>query len=75
MLAAQWRVLLGPRRGSAPPKRLDGLCISDLGIGSDDEHDLDLGEPLSERNVAAAVLAGCKARLFGGRRDALEALR
>ena len=83
VLSAQWRLLL---ERTEDPTRLDGLSLSDLD-GSDDLPPLargDLAEPpaacchdvpLSERNVAAAVLAGCKARLLGGRRDALEALR
>lgn len=84
VLAAQWRVLL---ERTDDPTRLDGLCFSDLD-GSDDlplgregdqlratDVQIDLDAPLSEHNVAAAVLAGCKARLLGGRRDALEALR
>ena len=81
VLASQWRVLL---ERTEDPARLEGLSLSDLD-GSDDlpPGRGDLGEPaaachdmpLSESNVAAAVLAGCKARLLGGRRDALEALR
>ena len=77
VLAAQWRGLL---ERTEDPARLDGLCLSDLNGGSgNDDHDSDvqvgLDVALSERNVAAAVLAGCKARLLGSRRDALEALR
>ena len=83
VLAAQWRVLL---ERTEDPTRLGGLSLSDLD-GSDDLPSLGRGDlaeppaacchdvPLSERNVAAAVLAGCKARLLGRRRDALEALR
>jgi len=51
------------------PARLEGLSLSDLD-GSDDDasgsgyYDPDHDVPLSERNVAGAVLAGCKARLL-----------
>ena len=76
VLAAQWRVLL---ERTEDPSRLEGLSPSDLG-GTDDElsgsgYGADHDVPLSERNVAAAVLAGCKARLLGCRRSAFEALR
>ena len=76
VLASQWRVLL---ERTEDPARLEGLSPSDLG-GTDDDlsgsgYDADHDVPLSERNVAAAVLAGCKARLLGCRRSAFEALR
>ena len=53
-----------------PPPSLAGICFGDF-----DPRHAAAAEPLSSRNVRAAVLAGCRRRLLGCRAASLGALR
>ena len=56
--------------GAKPPPSLTGICFGDF-----DPRHAAAAEPLSSRNVRAAVLAGCRRRLLGCRAASLGALR
>ena len=90
VLAAQWRVLLErteePHRldglslsdlhDVAADGAADGAAAAATADGAADGADNGAADaPLSEANVAGAVLAGCRAKLLGARRRELDALR